>query len=135
MTSRLADTRVDCSQTKAVMSRSVRQFLFASLIACHAAVTLCGPCLHELPGLSHKMGAASQPHGSDDPISSRGDSADRCLVCQCLAQGQLPVEFSGVSSAQVIDELVIPAIRVTPHLSHPLPTFPRAPPKAVSGLS
>src|SRR5437016_14313974 len=98
------------------MSRFVRQLLFASLFACHAAVTLCGPCLHELSGSSHEMGAASRPHRADDPIPSGRDSTDRCLICHFVAQGQLPVEFSCEFSIQLVDELAIP----TPRVAQPL---------------
>jgi hypothetical protein len=116
-----------------VMSRFVRQLLFASLIACHAAVTLCGPCLHELPGSPHEMGAASRPDRAGDPIPSGRDSTDRCLICHFVAQGQLPVELSCTFSIQLLDELAIPTSPVwLPH-SNPLPSHPRAPPSP-SGL-
>ena len=117
------------------MSRLVRQILFASMIACHAAVTLCGPCLHGLPGLSHTISAASKPHGSDDPLQSPRDATDRCLICHFVAQAQLPVEFSGEPSVPLVDELVITVVRMTQPLSNPLPACPRAPPMAISGLS
>jgi hypothetical protein len=133
--SRSSITQVDCFRNRILMSRSVRQFLFASLIACHAAVTLCGPCLHGLPGLSHKTAPVSNDHGPDDPIQSRSDAMDRCLICHFVAQGQLPVAFSGESPVQFIDKLVIPAICVSPCSFNPLPSSPRAPPIAVSGLS
>ncbi len=84
------------------MSRVGRQLLFFSLIACHAAVVLCGPCLHALPGSTHEMGAASKSHRPDHPLQSRSDSNDDCLICQFVAQGQLPVEFSPGSSPQII---------------------------------
>jgi hypothetical protein len=117
------------------MSRLVRQILFASMIACHAAVTLFGPCLHGLPGLSHTISAASKPHGSDDPLQSPRDATDRCLICHFVAQAQLPVEFSSEPSVPLVDELVITVVRVTQPLSNPLPACPRAPPMAISGLS
>ena len=41
---------VDSTKFGMTMSRFVRQFLVASLVAWHAAVMLCGPCLHELAG-------------------------------------------------------------------------------------
>jgi hypothetical protein len=128
-------TQVDHYRSRTLMSRSVRQLLFASLIACHAAVTLCGPCLHGLPGLSHKTAHVSRDHGSDDPIQSRSDTMDRCLICHFVAQDQLPVAISGESPDQFIDELATPAVCVTACSSHPLPSSPRAPPIAVSGLS
>jgi hypothetical protein len=117
------------------MSRFVRQFLFTSLITCHAAVVLCGPCLHELPGSTHQMGAASNSHRSDDPLQSRSDSKDGCLICHFVAQGQLPVEFSRGISPELVAELVIPALPVSHSDSSPLPSFPRAPPATFAGLS
>ena len=117
------------------MSRFVRRFLFASLIACHAAVVLCGPCLHELPGSTHQMGTASNSHRPDHPVQSRGDSKDGCLICHFVAQGQLPVEFSRESSPQPIAELVIAASPVSLAVSSPLPSSPRAPPLVFPGLS
>lgn len=71
----------------------VRQVLVASLIALHAAVVLCGPCLHELPGLSHSPdfgSTAQQQH----PLKSSHDSADNCPLCHFLAQGHVPVSSS-----------------------------------------
>ena len=117
------------------MSRFVRQFLFASLIACHAAVVLCGPCLHELSGSSHQMGAASKAHCADHPLQSRSDSKDGCLICHFVAQGQLPVEFSRGSSPQLIAELVISAVTVSDSISNPRTSCPRAPPLVFVGLS
>jgi hypothetical protein len=117
------------------MSRLVRQLLFASLIACHSAVTLCGPCLHELSGSPHEMGAASKPHRPDDPAQSRRDATDRCLICHFVAQGQLPIEFFCESSIQLIDELALPTLPVSRPLSNPLPSSPRAPPGIASRLS
>ena len=73
------------------MTRSVRHFLVAALIACHAAVTLCGPCLHELPGSSHQFGPAGKTHRPDAPAKSATDSADNCLICHFVAQRQLTV--------------------------------------------
>ena len=89
------------------MPRSVRHFLFASLIACHAAVTLCGPCLHELPGSSHQMGLASKSHRPDAPAQSSRDSADNCLICHFVAQGQLTVATTCDCSALLVTEIEI----------------------------
>lgn len=117
------------------MSRLVRQLLFASLIACHAAVVLCGPCLHELPGSAHQMGSASTSHRTDHPLQSRSDSKDNCLICQFVAQGQLPVEFYRGSTPQLIAQLVLPTVPI-PHLpTDLLPSSPRAPPTTESVLS
>ena len=117
------------------MSRIVRQFLFAALIACHVAVVLCGPCLHGLPGSAHEMGAASNPDRAGHPLQSGTDSKDGCLICHFLAQGQLPVEFSLGSSPQLIAEHVIPALPLSVTVSNQLTAFPRAPPIVFLGLS
>jgi hypothetical protein len=111
-----------------VISRFVRQFLFASLIACHAAVILCGPCLHALPGSTHEMGPTTKSHGPDDPIQSRRDASDHCLICHFVAQGQLTVEFSCYSAIQPSVESVVPTILASRPFSQRLPSSPRAPP-------
>ena len=117
------------------MSQILRRFVFATLVACHAAVVLCGPCLHELPGSTHRMGAASNQDRPDHPLQSQSDSKDRCLICQFVAQGQLPVEFYVSSSPELVAELVLPPVSV-PHLPFRLlPSSPRAPPVYDCGLS
>jgi len=117
------------------MSRIVRHLLFASLIACHAVVTLSGPCLHALPGSSHELGAASNSQRPDDPVQPRRDAADNCLLCQFVAQGQLLGTSSSGVSIQPIAELVVPAL----HAAYPppvhLPSSPRAPPMLAASLS
>ena len=110
------------------MSRFVRQFLFASLIACHAAVILCGPCLHALPGSTHEMGPTAKSHGLGDPVQSRRDTSDHCLICHFVAQGQLTVEFSCCCAIQPSVELVVPSILASRLFSQLLPSSPRAPP-------
>jgi hypothetical protein len=117
------------------MSRIVRHLLFASVLACHASVTLCGPCLHSLPGSSHEPGAASKSHRPDDPSQSRRDAADNCLICHFVAQGQLPVEFFSGLSIQLIAELVVPALPDTHSRPLQLPSSPRAPPAAAASLA
>lgn len=117
------------------MSRVVRHLLFASVLACHAAVTLCGPCLHALQGSSHEPGASSKSHRPDDPAQSRRDAADNCLICHFVAQGQLPVEFSLGLSTELIADLVVPALPASHTLPLQLPSSPRAPPAATTSLS
>jgi hypothetical protein len=122
---------VDRSHGKTLMTRIVKQLLFASLIACHAAAVLCGPCLHELPGSTHQMGAVPSSHRADNPLQSQSDSKDGCLICHFVAQGQLPIEFFRGTSPQLITELVVPARPVALAPSDPLPSCPRAPPAVV----
>src|ERR1700677_80305 len=78
--------RVECTQIGITMSRFVRQLLFGSLIACHAAVTLYGPCLHDLAGSSHSIGATSKGHLPGAPAQSSRDTTDGCLICHFFAQ-------------------------------------------------
>jgi hypothetical protein len=112
------------------MSRIVRRLLFASVLACHAAVTLCGHCLHALPGSSHELGATSTSHRSDDPVQPRRDGADNCLICQFVAQGQLLAEISTGIPGEQITELVVPVSATPVIVSIQLPSSPRAPPSA-----
>jgi hypothetical protein len=120
---------------KILMSKIVRHLLFASVLACHAAVTLCGPCLHALPGSSHELGASSKSHRSDDSAQSRRDGADNCLICQFVAQGQLLAEFATEIPVQQVAELVVPVVPVSHTTSLELPSSPRAPPSASTVLS
>ena len=117
------------------MSRSLRQLLFATLIACHAAVTLCGPCLHELPGSAHQFGPAGEAHRSDVPAKSSTDSADNCLICHFVAQGQLTVASTCEHSAPIVAEFVIPELPAARPLPHHCPSSPRAPPTVPSSVA
>jgi len=117
------------------MSRVVRHLLFASVIACHAVVTLCGPCLHALPGSSHELGADSSSQRTHDPAQPRRDAADNCLLCHFVAQGQLLSGSSTGVSSQPIAELVVPDPQaVYPPPVH-LPSSPRAPPLVPASVS
>jgi hypothetical protein len=117
------------------MSRFVRHFLFAALIACHAAVTLCGPCLHELPGSSHQFGPATNTQRLDAPAKSSTDSADNCLICHFVAQGQLTVAATCERSAPLVAAFVVPELPAVRPLPHHCPSSPRAPPTVHSSLA
>jgi hypothetical protein len=117
------------------MSRIARHFLCASLIACHAATTLCGPCLHALSGSSHSFSAASKSDRPDDPTQSRRDSADNCLICHFAAQGQLPVAYSSAVAPHQVADLVVPVFPTFEPRTTQLPSIPRAPPAPASNLS
>jgi hypothetical protein len=127
--------RLEESGIGIVMSRIVRRLLLTSLIAYHAAVSLCGPCLHELQGSSHEMGVASKSRPSESPAGSRGESTDLCPICHFVAQGQLPVEFWYVSLVQAIAELTVTAVPLSQPPSIPSPSNPRAPPQIPLELS
>jgi hypothetical protein len=117
------------------MLQIARRLLFGLVFTCHVAVTLCGPCLHALPGSSHELGATANSKHGDDFGQSRRDGADNCLICQFVAQGQLRGEvFTATSFDQVI-EWVPPVAALTQPVSVPLPSSPRAPPFADFTLS
>lgn len=114
------------------MLRSVRRLLFASLIACHAIATLCGPCLHELSGLSHPFAPAGK---ADAPGPSPSDSSDTCPICHFVAQGQLTVAPACERSAPMLVDLAIPETPASRPAAHPLASAPRAPPTPLSSLA
>lgn len=110
----------------------VRRLLFASLIAFHAIATLCGPCLHELSGLSHPMSSAVKPNRTEVPSQSTSDSSDNCPICHFVTQGQLVnTPVCERSEPMLVD-------RVTTELPTGSPTArvhasaPRAPPASRS---
>jgi len=74
------------------------------------------------------MGAATKSHGPDDPVQSRRDASDHCLICHFVAQGQLTIEFAGGSAIQPSVELVVPSVLGSRPFSQLLPSCPRAPP-------
>jgi hypothetical protein len=111
-----------------LMTRFVRHLLFASLIACHAAVTLCGPCLHEISGSSHPLSPAAKSHRPDAPAKSSSDSSDNCLICKFVAQGQLTVAPACEPSAPLVAGFVLPDLPAARPLPHHVPSSPRAPP-------
>jgi hypothetical protein len=117
-----------------LMSRFVRHLLFGALIACHAAVTLCGPCLHELTGSSHQSNPGTKAHRSDSPAQSSRDSGDNCLICHFVAQGQLTVAASCDLSAPLVAPLEVVELPTARPLIHHFASSPRAPPADRSSL-
>jgi hypothetical protein len=119
------------------MPRFVRPTLIALLIAYHAAVTLCGSCLHTAPGFGHGSGLASsaERHPAVDASGARHASIDDCPICHFLAQGQLPIESSSITSVPVAADLE----PIDDPLSRPaltrLPFCPRGPPVASASVS
>jgi len=117
------------------MFRLFRHFLLGSLLACHMLVTLCGPCLHGLPGSSHDLSAASKSDRGDDASQSRRDSADRCLICHFFAQGQLPFDLSCDLPLDVAVEPASPTSVAPWPIAHYIPSSPRAPPVVLLTIS
>jgi hypothetical protein len=116
------------------MPRFARQLLIAWVVALHAAVMLCGPCLHGLPGWDHgsNLGCAAEHHRARDADKSGFVTPDHCAVCQLFSLGQLPTDFTRVSSAGLAGPLrpEKPSEPFTPTLHRS--TSPRAPPFAPS---
>lgn len=112
------------------MPLALRNALFATLVAFHAAVTVCGAGLHALPGLGHNSGLRprAQNDHSHGPGKSAHESADECPVCQFLAQGQLADEPAGGPIARLPGD----ALTLTPPANDPVTppgvSIPRAPP-------
>jgi hypothetical protein len=117
------------------MSRIVRHLLFASVLTCHAVVTLCGPCLHALPGSTHEPGVVAKTDRPGDPLLPSRHTTDNCLLCQFIAQGQLPFEASiGITILPTAESAFLAVPTSDPIPTH-LPSGPRAPPVIFAGLS
>jgi hypothetical protein len=121
------------SWNRFTMLRFARRILFASVIAVHAVVSLCGQCLHEFAGSSHQLGVASKADGPEDAGRSPADSADNCLICHFVAQGQLPVECCSQISVSAVAELPPPSFPAARLVHTLLPSSPRAPPAYTQG--
>jgi hypothetical protein len=113
------------------MRRSVNRLLLATLLCLYGVVTLSGPALHSLPGLSH---AAAKLAGRDEASPGHGErennAAHDCPICHFHAQGQL---IDDPDDGPCID-----VVRVRPADESPLfhppalhrSSSPRAPPLA-----
>ena len=111
------------------MTHPLRRALIASLVAFHAAMMLCGPCLHAMPGLDHRAGLGpAETRDARELSSARQDFADDCPICQLVAQGQLPIEACTVSSTALIARSMGDAAPVADVASPSLRSCPRAPP-------
>jgi len=113
------------------MSRYGRHVLFASVIALHAIVTLCGQCLHEFAGSSHQLGLTSKAQGADDLGRSPRDAADNCLICHFVAQSQLPVDCYAQVAVAPVATIPLPFLQVRCSVRTHVPSSPRAPPRAL----
>jgi hypothetical protein len=115
------------------MPRFARQLLVASLVALHATLMVCGPCLHGLPGWGHGPGLSQAAYG--DPVKSTHVQTDDCPVCHFLSQAQLPIDLTSVPAVQHVCVLKpeTSSNSVAPARLHP--TSPRAPPAPSARLS
>ena len=112
------------------MTRLFQNALVAALVGLHAAVTLCGPGLHALPGWSHNSGltALARHDHSHGAGPSSHQASDECPVCQFLAQGQLAPELAIGVIVHIHPDLttrVVSDVNPCPPLR---PFIPRGPP-------
>jgi hypothetical protein len=106
--------------------------MFVALVACHTAVTVCGPCLHELNGSADRLSVAAKSSVPGDNTPPRDHNADNCLICHYVAQSQLPVDLTCFAVVPLVFELAtleFPAHPVSVSLT---PSHPRAPPLVVA---
>ena len=108
--------------------RLARQSLVALLVALHAAVALCGPCLHELPGMSHEASSVSNLPQGQNPLKASHDSSDTCPICHFLAQGQLAVSPTWARVELRSWEWIASVSAPIKTARHSLESRPRAPP-------
>jgi hypothetical protein len=114
------------------MLRALSKLLFFTLLACHTAVTVCGPCLHELAGSSHRLGVTLKSPVPGDVPQPRDHNADNCLVCHYVAQGQLSVDLVCFAVVPLVFELETPDCPTLPSPPTRTLAHPRAPPTAIS---
>ena len=119
------------------MPRFARTLLVASLVALHATVMLCGPCLHRLPGWGHGAGLSQATHSDHvgDPVKATHLRPDDCPVCHFLSQAQLLVDPAQDLLVRRVVVLNVPIAIAPVTPSQPCPTSPRAPPAVPAGLS
>lgn len=103
------------------------------LIALHLTVTLCGTCLHSVPGWEHGSGVFGNDCGGELRGLAKGVhiADDDCSVCHLLSLGQLPVDLDAGPSLRHVGSVAnidLPPMRAS--LVH-RPTSPRAPPHLV----
>jgi hypothetical protein len=113
------------------MTRSVRPILVLGLVAMHAGLTLCAAGLHVLPGLDHGTGL-NRPARNDHthgPGKSSHATADDCVICQFLAQGQIVTGPATTATAWLVARVDLPT--ECPHTCTPTHRSfaPRAPPR------
>ncbi len=111
------------------MPRRISRLLIASVLAWHAFIVLGGPCLHALPGLMHN-GRSSSDGQRTQGATPLGDSADSCVICHFVAQGQLAAAMVHEPSPDGVAPLPIIERRLACHRPALNLHSPRAPPAA-----
>jgi hypothetical protein len=117
------------------MFHLVRHLFLIAVIVCHAAVTVCGPCLHDLTGSWHSSSPGTGTQRGEVPGKSLKDSADHCLICQYVAQGQLTIAVAAGFSALPVARCDLPDLPTSRPQSEHFHQSPRAPPLAIAPLA
>jgi hypothetical protein len=114
-----------------MLRRSLSTLLIGLMTALNGAVVVLGPALHALPGCGHHAIASRAARGDDGlRVTSGGDNAAMCPICEYLAQGQVVAERAYVV-APILSTPSIPALPSIPPDLRPRRAFTcRAPPVA-----
>lgn len=113
--------------------RSLRSLLLVAFMACHAAVTLTGPSLHDWFGQDHgtSWGPAAPGHGT----KLIGQDGDDCAACHLLSLAQHQPDTAFAHSAPRIERVAKPFRTSLPPRESGTIAPPRAPPAPSSHLS
>ncbi len=114
------------------MKLALRKLLFLAFVTCHVAVTVCGPCLHDIAGSSDRLGVTAKSPVPGDTSQPRDHNADNCLICHYVAQGLLSVDLVTLAVVPHVFELVIPECPALPSSPAEALSHPRAPPAVLS---
>lgn len=110
-------------------------------LAAYAAISLCGPALHELTGGGHDRRSAARGtdakagmHGDPTtPVASASvadtDDDGHCPVCSYLAQAQAAPEAPSTATRGLVEISTEARPAAGPKPGSPLPSRPRAPPR------
>ncbi|WP_337174234.1 hypothetical protein [Paludisphaera sp.] len=106
--------------------RSLRSLLLVAFVACHAAVTMAGPSLHDLLGNDHgaSWGHAAPGHGS----KAVGHDGDDCTACHHLSLVLYNPRSVGTYSAPRVERVTRPLQAQLPPLEFRTVAPSRAPP-------
>ena len=77
----------------------------------------------------------SKSHRPDAPAQSSRDSADNCLICHFVAQGQLTVATTCDCFAPLVTEIEVPELPVCAALAPSCPIEPTCAPPAAPAPS
>jgi hypothetical protein len=119
-----------CARRNPMMLMYGRRILTTIVLACHAAVSLCGPGHHALGGLLERSasidGSALQASGSPEIVAHTDKD---CPACHFFSLASLPVPITPAMIRSVVEPAphrIAPIQAVKPL---PVASPPRAPPR------